>query len=214
MLLYDTSSRSPLRTSAISHDESIDSRINVNKDNSQMSPIVKAEQDLYMLRDMMRQRCHSPSELPKFKLKKKFYGSDIQTQTRNGEYSPVSSKKNHRRKSPSDSSPKTKSIKSRKPETASNGQVTNTNTPNRGQRSSSKINANRAEFSSPTRLGFDIESNRIPKRQSGDGESRTGADQTSKKRSQPSNDSSPKVKSSSKPQKILNSNSCKCSSLF
>jgi hypothetical protein len=69
---------------------------------------------------------------------------DIQTQTRNSEYSPVSSKKNQRRKSPSDS-PKTKSIKSRKPETASNGHVTNTSSPNRGQRSSSNINVNQED---------------------------------------------------------------------
>ncbi|CAG2244864.1 unnamed protein product [Mytilus edulis] len=68
-------SKSPLRNSANGYEQLGDSVLESSIDQidtSKVSPVMRAEQDLYRLRDMMRTIGQSPNEPPKFKLKKKF----------------------------------------------------------------------------------------------------------------------------------------------
>ncbi|VDI33521.1 M-phase phosphoprotein 9 [Mytilus galloprovincialis] len=193
-------SKSPLRNSANGYEQLGDSVLESSIDQidtSTVSPVMRAEQDLYRLRDMMRTIGQSPNEPPKFKLKKKFYGSDIQTQTRNGDYSPGSSPKIQRKKSPS-SSPKTKSTQSRRSQDSSNGILNNSSA--RGQRPPSKLSVNPDEYSSPTRFDISTDKNKsngvIPRRHPGDGEPQRDEKKPSNKSAQSS-----KVKKS---KKVLN----------
>ncbi|XP_076108518.1 uncharacterized protein LOC143076586 isoform X2 [Mytilus galloprovincialis] len=193
-------SKSPLRNSANGYEQLGDSVLESSIDQidtSTVSPVMRAEQDLYRLRDMMRTIGQSPNEPPKFKLKKKFYGSDIQTQTRNGDFSPGSSPKIQRKKSPS-SSPKTKSTQSRRSQDSSNGILNNSSA--RGQRPPSKLSVNPDEYSSPTRFDISTDKNKsngvIPRRHPGDGEPQRDENKPSNKSAQSS-----KVKKS---KKVLN----------
>ncbi|CAG2209511.1 MPHOSPH9 [Mytilus edulis] len=172
-------SKSPLRNSANGYEQLGDSVLESSIDQidtSTVSPVMRAEQDLYRLRDMMRTIGQSPNEPPKFKLKKKFYGKEKITIKFT----------------------KTKSTQSRRSQDSSNGILNNSSA--RGQRPPSKLSVNPDEYSSPTRFDISTDKNKsngvIPRRHPGDGEPQRDENKPSNKSSQSS-----KVKKS---KKVLN----------
>lgn len=114
------------------------------------SPIMRAEEELYRLRDILRNSPTTPRELPQPKLqKKKFYGSEVVTQSRRSEMSPERHSESAKlKKKSSSNSPPSKSCKSSKSETAN----TKSKSSRRVLKGSGKGQSGTQDFSSQTRF--------------------------------------------------------------
>lgn len=152
------------------------------------SPLMKAEQDVYKLRNMMLSCASGQSIPPEPKLQKKYYGSDIKSNN-SSKISDSSyfcgSPRGRREKSPSSVNSRSIKSKSNKYSKSADQSVSShsQSTPKRSQRPSARFIVEPEEFSSPTR--FDVSSNGSPRSRSRSGQRQSGDGQTEKDKRSP-----------------------------
>ncbi|XP_021346357.1 uncharacterized protein LOC110445855 isoform X2 [Mizuhopecten yessoensis] len=136
------------------------------KDNNVSSPIMRAEEELYRLRDVLRNSPTTSREPAQPKIqKKKFYGSDMVTPSRQTDMSPDRHSDNMKlKKKSTSSSPLVKSSKSSKLESANSKSKSSSR---RTTQTSAKGQNGKEDFSSQTR--FDVNSENKMSRSPGDG---------------------------------------------
>lgn len=152
------------------------------------SPLMKAEQDVYKLRNMMLSCASGQGNPPEPKLQKKYYGSDIKSNisSKNSDsFYSYGSPRGKREKSPSSISSRSTKSKSNKYSKSADQSVSSPSqsTPKKSQRPTARFNVEPEEFSSPTR--FDVSSNGSPRSRSRFGQRQPGDGQTEKDKRSP-----------------------------